>query len=55
LPHVTVAVAAEAAAFTRLGELVDPKAAVASAATPAAASAATTNFLILALLLGPYV
>src|SRR4029450_11362540 len=50
LPHLTVAVAAEAAAFTRLGELLDPKAAVVRTGTPAAASAAKTYFLILALL-----
>jgi hypothetical protein len=50
LPQATDADAGEAAAFARLGDLVDPKAAVAITATPAAASAATTYFLIFALL-----
>src|SRR5215210_7240828 len=53
-PHVTVADAAEAAPLVRLGELVDPRAADASTATPAASAAAITNFLMLALLLGSF-
>jgi len=50
LPHLTVAVAGDAADVVRLDEFVEPKAAVASTATPAASAAATTNFLMLALL-----
>src|SRR4051812_34158476 len=54
LPHLTVAVASDAADVVRLGDLVEPKAAVASAAATAARTAATTNFLILALLLDAF-
>jgi hypothetical protein len=44
VPQVTVAADAD---VTLLGDLVDPRAAVARTATPAANNAATTNFLIL--------
>jgi hypothetical protein len=47
LPHVMAAADTDSALFgALLGDLVDPRAAVARTATPAAKSAATTNFLM---------
>src|SRR4029453_14832353 len=47
LPHLMSAVPALAGAAALVGDLVDPRAAGATAPPPAATSAATTNFLIL--------
>src|SRR5919204_4734815 len=47
LPHLTRALPALDAAAARFGALLDPQAAVARTATPAATSAATSSFLIL--------
>jgi hypothetical protein len=47
LPHVMAAADTDSALLgALLGDLIDPRAAVARTATPAANSAATTNFLM---------